>query len=54
MLAKLPICNPWFAFSVGLERERIDEDRAPLIDLDVVGTRILERHAEVQRDPLDL
>jgi len=54
VLTKLAPCHPGRPLCVRLERKRIDEDRLPLVELDVVGTRVLERHAEIQSNPLDL
>ena len=54
VLAELPVCHPGIPFPVTFEREGIDEERSPLVELDVVGTGILEGHPVLQRDPLDI
>ena len=54
MLAELAVSHPGLPFLIPLERERIDEDRPPLVKLHVERAAILQRHPVVKRKPLDL
>ncbi len=54
MLAELAISHPRLAWLVDFEGERIDQNRATLVELDIVGAAVLERHAMLQGAFLDL
>ena len=43
MLAKLPVAGPRLA-AIDLERQSVDQERAALVELNVVPAAILERH----------
>ncbi len=53
MLAELAIGDPWLPFLIHLERERIDQNRFTIEELDIIGAGILERHAGLDGPPLD-
>ena len=54
MLAELAVGDPRRSVLVGLERERVDQDRPGVAELDVVGRGVLERPAGGQRLELDV
>ena len=53
MLAKLPVSHPGLALLVNFEGKGVDQHRPALVELDIVGAGIFERHARFQ-SPLPL
>ena len=53
VLTELPVADPGLALGVVAEGERVDEDRASVLELDVVGRRVAQRHVELERASLD-
>ena len=53
VLAELPVGDPRLALAVSLERERVDEKGAAIVELNVVGARILQNHAAREGEFLD-
>ena len=53
VLAELTISGPWTALGPPFERQRVDEDRLPPAELDVVAARVPQGHAGPQGPALD-
>jgi hypothetical protein len=54
MFAELPVRDPWATFFVRSERQRVDEDRTPAMELHVVRTRIAQGHTARERARLHI
>src|SRR5947207_1838698 len=54
LLDELSLSRPIFAGPQRPERQHVDEDRPRTDELDVVGRRVRQAHAVVQRENLDV
>ena len=54
VLAELPVGDPRLPWRQALEGQRIDEDRARALKLDIVGAGIFQRHTMLHREQLNL
>ena len=54
VLAELPVAGPWLSLAIDLERQRIDKDRPPLLELKVVNAAVFEGHPAQDCPTLDL